>query len=100
MLLEIAGVLNQPQLDKLLGIVEQARFVDGRNSAGMALKAGDEMRSGRLLSIFGRRQRNETLPKRRRRGPLPLQPSKASNIAQIFCWLHGCIDCCVLCLPR
>ncbi len=38
MLLEISGVLNQPQLDKLHGVAEQARFVDGRHSAGMAAR--------------------------------------------------------------
>ena len=36
MLLEITGLLNQPQLDKLHGIVKQAPFVDGRHSAGKA----------------------------------------------------------------
>ena len=38
MLLEIAGVLNQPQIDKLRDIAEQARFIDGRHSAGMAAR--------------------------------------------------------------
>ena len=30
-MLEIAGVLNQPQLDKLHAIAEQARFVESGN---------------------------------------------------------------------
>lgn len=38
MLLEIPGILNQAQLNKIDGILDQAHFVDGRLTAGMAAR--------------------------------------------------------------
>ncbi len=38
MLLEIPGILNQAQLDKMTEILDRAEFVDGRLTAGMAAR--------------------------------------------------------------